>query len=117
MEEHTRLNFACNSLNEWFIATISSILRGSKEGVESATADNLEGLKGELSYSLDTALDLLSSVGTSLLDGTLASALTLGELTVVRRDALLSNGAKFVDFSQKEAEKFPHYRGKGTLCP
>jgi len=88
IEEHTRLALACASTTEWFLSAISSILQGCKESSE-AGGNDVEGLRTSVQTALSSSLDLLASAGTAIQDGTLASALALGELSVARRDAYI----------------------------
>ncbi len=54
-----------------------------------ATTNNLEASReGMLGY-LSTSLDILTSMGTAVQDGTQASALALGELTLAHRDSFI----------------------------
>ncbi len=89
LEEHLRLAIAANSLSEWLLATVSSLLDGAREAVAATTEGDLDRLKGDLGTSLATVSDLLSSVGSGLLDSTQATALALGELSVARRDSVV----------------------------
>ena len=88
IEEHTRLALACASTTEWFLSAISSILQGCKESLE-AGSKVIEGLRISMQTALSSSLDLLSSAGTAIQDGTLTSALALGELSVARHDAYI----------------------------
>ena len=76
LEEHTRLSLGCASVSDWFLAAVSSILHGCQESVSSAVS--LEGMRESVSTSLNSSLDLLSSAGIAIQDGTLASASVLG---------------------------------------
>ena len=64
-------------------------------------ATSLEDLRGSVSTSLMSSLDLLSSAGVAVQDGTLSTATVLGELSLARRDSLLrrlgSASAEFKD--------------------
>ena len=99
MEEHVRGSLACGSTSEWFLAAVSSILLGCQDAV--ATATSLEDLRESVSTSLTSSLDLLSSAGVAVQDGTLSTATVLGELTLARRDSLIrrlgSASAEFKD--------------------
>ena len=99
MEEHVRGALACGSTSEWFLAAVSSILLGCQDAV--ATATSLEDLRESVSTSLTSSLDLLSSAGVAVQDGTLSTATVLGELSLARRDSLLrrlgSASAEFKD--------------------
>ena len=87
MEEHIRLSLGCASVSEWLLAAVYSILHGCQESVSSAVS--LDDLRESVSTSLNSSLDLRSSAGIAIQDGTLATASVLGELTLARRDACI----------------------------
>jgi len=88
LEEHSRLGLACASTSEWLLAAVSSILHSCQQ-----SADSLESLRESLATALTSSLDLLSSAGRSVQDGTMAIDAGLGELYLARRDSCLRSGS------------------------
>ena len=100
MEEHSRLGLACASTSEWLLAAVSSILHGCQQSLTSV--ESLEELRESVGTALNSSLDLLSSAGRSVQDGTVAMAANLGELSLARRDAMLrSLGTASETFKEK----------------
>ena len=102
LEEHSRLGLACASTSEWLLAAVSSILHGCQQSADSV--ESLGELRASLATALTSSLDLLSSAGRSVQDGTMAIAAGLGELSLARRDSCLRSSSLTVaseDFREK----------------